>query len=151
MLIEKFKVLLDELKTEIKKDLDLDFQLEEIFYDQKYKGFYYSRKNWKHIKIGFSSEYPKNSDFYYEILCKSGDQNIIQKIKSLNDSYCAESTDFFPWSKYIEEYRNWEVNSSPWIDIKNGQIIKVIKEKIEEMLKVTDILEKKGKKEGFEL
>ena len=105
-------------------------------------GFYFTPANWKQYRIGFAFDSSGLKDFYYGIcridwnigMTKDEIERQTPKLSFMNDG----ANDKWPRCKYFEsEYRNWD-NKLVWEAIDNGEMKKLIKSKVEEILNNTN-------------
>ena len=133
-LIEKLKNQVDV----IAKELSLQFYFSEKYFGKNETGFYFFRPEWEYFRIGFEFECKRRwaNNFFYGI-CRNPEVGKISEqvynpiLIKMGKSDEEAFPEYWPWWKWFE-HRNWSLQT--FAEIENGDLIKKIKLKVEEIL-----------------
>ena len=138
-LIEIKKCLLEKLKKDLESELrKLDLIIEgELKYDEGYTYLSIYKQGWKKYYIAFQSDNTKMNNFGYGIAPrdekagKLNDKNTIIKYFGDGDDGFLNSGSWL-WGRCDRDdednklYQSWDDNPKPWMEIKNGEMVKKI-------------------------
>lgn len=140
VIFEEFVVSLEELC--IKLGLNCS---NNVNFDQNYSGIWLSKTDWKHVNIGFQFQsYDKN--LVYGFAAKHNPEKVElpsdlkSEFKNISGN-SIKSNGWWPWYSKIEEpYGDWSKYQA-WNAILNGDMLRIMQEKIEYLLANTNHLQ----------
>lgn len=133
-----------EFGAKLEKEFD-DIGLKchyNIDFKKRFNGIWIMKPEWKYISIGFQFQ-AYDKDMVYGLCCKKDPENypipneLIAKLKALPYNM-KKNSDWWPWFNDVDEpYKNWH-NYETWKTIIDGSMQKMILEKAQFLLKLTE-------------
>jgi hypothetical protein len=136
--------LLEKLKIDV-KDIAKELKIIPHFYanlNKRYTGFHFSKNEWERAHIVFQFTDFGKSALKYGVCTKEDPEEKpvpVDLRKAVANRFGTNSTSNNNWWLYDQNMpepfnKNWHRSPEPWLDLNNGRLKEIIKQKVSDML-----------------